>query len=85
MKTKSTNNLLQINLTQELSLEELKHFFSHTHEYKVTETNPDTYRITYNSILNGTMEHLIYKPTLLRDLQSIHYLEGHEHALKEIK
>ncbi len=77
-----------IKLQVELSEEELKNFLSSTKEYRVEVIGDQKFKIHYSGGLNGPMDTIIYKPTiqtLLRQLQSMHYLEGYVQKEAELK
>jgi len=81
------SKVTELNIKAEMTEEDLKHFFSHTHEYKVEKTKDDTFKIIYTGGSNGPMDTLIYKPTiqtLLRTLHGMSYLEGYEQKEHEL-
>ncbi len=78
----------KIDLKAEMSEDDLKHFFSATHEYKVEKIKDRTFKIHYDNGLNGKMYNIIYTPTiqtLLRTIQGISYLEGYEQYERKLK
>lgn len=77
-------SVLKLDLKKELTLAELKHLFSHTHEYSVEQTKPSTFKITFDGN-SEKLDTLIYKPTLqtlLRQIHSLSYLDGYQDAKK---
>jgi hypothetical protein len=80
--------MIDINLTKELTEADLNHLFSCTKEYSVEKIRESTFKIHYTQGLNGHMDTIIYQPTLqtiLRQLKSMHYLEGYEQKEAELK
>lgn len=76
--------LTTLNIKAELTLEDLVHFFSYTHEFQVVQTKADTFKITFDGN-SEKLDTLIYKPTmqtLIRCIVGIAYLDGHQYNVK---